>query len=91
MWDRAVTTLAVYRARHQPDAPAHELGTRPDPTAADEAAQRWQRLRTAAERLAGDWLAAIDGHHQAVSRTRAVAGIHPLLDHGWPPPRWPPP
>jgi conjugative relaxase-like TrwC/TraI family protein len=85
VWEQAVTALAVYHARHQPDALAHELGPRPSPTPADEAALRWQRLRTAAERLAGDWPASIGGHHQTVPRDRAVAGLHALLDHGWAP------
>jgi hypothetical protein len=80
-----VTALAVYHARHRPDAPAHQLGPRPDPTPADEAAQRWQRLRSEAEQLASAWPASIDGHHQTVPRHRAIVGIHALLDHGWAP------
>jgi conjugative relaxase-like TrwC/TraI family protein len=93
VWDAAVTALAVYHARWQPDAPAHQPGLQPEPGPDDEVADRWQQRRRHARQIAVGWAAGLDpAHHrgfqtrqQAVPRQRAIAGIHALLDHGLPP------
>ena len=91
-WDQAVAALAVYHARHRPNAPPHHLGP-PPPTDRDDPAQGWQQRRRQAEQLAAAWATSLDERRerrfhdtgQAVPRRRAVVGIHALLDHGWTP------
>ncbi|OHV34852.1 MULTISPECIES: MobF family relaxase [Pseudofrankia] len=93
VWDDAVAALTIYRARHQPTAPAHLAGPPPGSHADDQARDPWLRHRAQATRLADDWAAALPaairarfaGPGQAVPRARAIAGLHALLDAGHPP------
>jgi hypothetical protein len=92
IWDQAVSALSVYRARHQPTAPADQLG--PPPTAdADEPEHRWRRTRAVAEQIATAWTTGLSpgqarrftARAEQIPRQRAITGIHALLANGWDP------
>jgi len=90
LWDQAVGDLAVYHARWQPTAPADHPGPPPPGTLGRESAERWKRQRTAAAQLAHQWAthlpppvrARFHSTAEQIPRTRAIAGLHALLDHG---------
>ncbi|MBL7508907.1 MobF family relaxase [Frankia nepalensis] len=90
VWDAAVGALAVYHARHQPGATAHDAGPPPGARPDDQARDPWLYHRYLAHRLVDDWAAGLpdtdrtrfSGVGQAVPRNRAVAGVHALLDAG---------
>jgi hypothetical protein len=97
-WDQAVAAVAIYHARHrphlEPGLEPHEPGSEPQPRPEpDTATGRWRDIRAAAEALAAAWATQLDddparrftGRREALPRDRAVAGIHALLDAGWPP------
>jgi len=86
-WEKAVTALAVYQARHTPHLAAGDEGPPPAVSPADAEAERWRSQRKLAETLTGAWAAAL---HPTRRRTgtrgpaadRATAAIHALLDTG---------
>ncbi|MDT3446839.1 MobF family relaxase [Pseudofrankia sp. BMG5.37] len=89
-WDDAVTALAIYHARHQPDTAPHDPGPPPGATPDDRHRDPWLRHHDQATRLADAWAAALPDQartrfhnpHEAIPRHRAIAGLHALLDHG---------
>ncbi|ONH25523.1 MobF family relaxase [Pseudofrankia asymbiotica] len=93
LWDSAVTNLAIYHARHQPDVPSHVPGPPPGARPDDRVRDPWLRLRDQATGLADAWAAVLPADvrarfrsaDEAVPRDRAVVGLHALLDAGYPP------
>jgi len=89
-WEQAVGDLAVYHARWHPDAPAHLPGPPPPGTLGRDAAARWPRQHAAATQLAHQWAthlpppvrARFHSTAEQIPRTRAINGLHALLDHG---------
>ncbi|MCK9895046.1 MobF family relaxase [Frankia sp. AgB32] len=93
-WDRTVGALAIHHARHQPPVPPQEPGPPPPPEEpAGTLRTRWILHHDQAVDLARSWADGLPNrtrarfHSQAehVPRTRAIAGLHALLDHGHPP------
>jgi hypothetical protein len=90
LWDQAVGDLAVYHARWQPTAPTDQPGPPPPGTLGRDTAERWNRQRAAAAQLAHQWAthlpppvrARFHSAAEQIPRTRAIAGLHALLDHG---------
>jgi len=89
-WDDAVTALAIYHARHQPDAEPHGLGPPPGAGADDRRRDPWLLRHDQATRHADAWAATLPDQArarfhsalEAIPRRRAVAGLHALLEHG---------
>jgi hypothetical protein len=94
VWDRAVTALARFHARHHPPCPPEELPTTA-PDTDQEPELEWQNDRARAEQLADQWAQHLDAHQQArfrsrqetIPRQRAIVALHALLSHGWTPQR----
>jgi hypothetical protein len=94
VWDRAVSALAVFHARHDPDGEPHRLPDTPLPTGGDDGIEgEWYTQRALAEDIAATWAHQLDqrranrfhSHMEIVPRQRAVTAIHALLAHGWSP------
>ncbi len=89
-WDELVGGLAVYQARHRPDAHPHEVGPPPVATPNGQPADPWLTRLEQAVWLADSWASALpralrdrfDGAGQVRPRERAVAGLHALIDAG---------
>ena len=94
-WEAAVGALAVYRARYRPNAPEHEAGPPPGADQNDRRRDPWLHHRDLAHRIVDDWVAKLPdveraqfaSASQSVPRSRAVAGVHALLDAGQEPGR----
>ncbi|OHV58747.1 MobF family relaxase [Pseudofrankia sp. BMG5.36] len=90
VWEATVGALAVYHARHHPDAPKHEAGPPPGARHDDHRHDPWLRHRDLAHRIVATWAAGLPDIEQtrfasvsqSVPRSRAIAGAHALLDTG---------
>ncbi|WP_007513740.1 MobF family relaxase [Pseudofrankia saprophytica] len=91
-WEDAVAALAIYQARHQPAAPAHDPGPPPGASPDDRRRDPWLRHHDQAIHLATTWASTLPepararfhSPRESVPRDQAIAGLHALLDHGHP-------
>ena len=89
-WEDAVAALAIYRARHQSAAAAHDPGPPPGASSDDRHRDPWLRHHDQAVHLAIIWVSALPkaaqvrfhSPRESVPRDQAIAGLHALLDHG---------
>jgi conjugative relaxase-like TrwC/TraI family protein len=85
-WDNAVTSLAVYQARHAPHLDPGNPGPSPADNHDDDLRHHWEERHDLAAALACAWASALHPTGRPDARgpaaDRAAAAIHALLDTG---------